>query len=358
MNPALGLLPIAVFILLNACFVEIRLAIVAATMLSLLLDLVFRFVLRTTVFGLMSIVTLVPLLFTFVFALVTQEKFLSPHSFMIICEIWLVCTLFIFRRGKKYIGNSYSKRIDIREKSLLHEIFSTIVLTEYLFTLHLFIVLVYSFFMHSYGLEGLDLAIYVFFPVSIVLVLICYESFMLRSFSTRFLKEEWLPIVNEQGKVIGKVAKSVSLNMKNRFLHPVIRIALICDGAIYLQKRPNDTVFEAGFLDHPFENYILFKHDLNLAARNSIARQLGGEALPFSFLLKYIYENSQTKRLVLFYVSRVKSVDEIKNISMLRGKFWTIKQIEDEIHSNIFGECFLKEFEYMKNTILNPAINE
>lgn len=277
---------------------------------------------------------------------------------MIICEIWLVVCFFLLRKGKRYIANRYFRRIDIREKSLLQETFSTIALAEHLFTLHLFVVLAYSFLIHSYGFNGLDFGVYVLLPVIVVLAVISYESYMLRSLSIRFFKEDWLPIVNEQGQVVGKVAKSVSMKMKNRFLHPVVRIALICDGSIYLQKRPEDSPCEAGLLDHPFEKYMLFKHDINLSARNSITRQLGGESLPYTFQFKYIFENKETKRLVLFYVSLVKSVDEIKNIGMLRGKFWTMKQIDEEINSTIFSECFVREYEYLKNTVLNPVIHE
>lgn len=358
MNPALGFLPIGIFIFLNANSVDLIIALLASTLLSLILDSIFRFVLKTTVFWLMSTVSMIPLVLTFLFAMVAPVKEINAHNYMIICEIWMVMTLFTVRGAKKHIANRYFKRIDIREKSLLQEIFSTMGIAERLFTLHLFVVLAYSFLMQSYGFDGWDFTIYIFAPLTIVVILICYDSFVLRSLSTRIFKEEWLPVVNEQGRVIGKVAKSVSFRMKNRFLHPVIRIALVCDHSIYLQKRPADSPFEPGSLDHPFEKYMLFKHDLNLAARNSIAKQLGGEALPYTFHLKYIYENSETKRLVLFYVSFLNSADEIRNISMLKGKFWTVKQIEAEVHSNIFGECFLREYEYLKSTMLNPAIKE
>ncbi len=358
MNPALGFLPIGVFIFLNANSVSLIMAVLASTMLSLILDSIFRFVLKTTVFWLMSIASMVPLVLTCLFAFISPVKEVNTHNYMIICEIWMVIILFILRGGKKYIANHYFKRIDIREKTLLQEIFSAMGIAERLFTLHLFVVLAYSFLIQSYGFNGWDFAIYVFAPLTVVVILICYESFALRSLSTRFFKEEWLPIVNEQGRVIGKVAKSESFKMKNRFLHPVIRIALVCNRSIYLQKRPEDSPFEPGYLDHPFEKYMLFKHDLNLAARNSIAKQLGGEALPYTFQLKYIYENSETKRLVLFYVSQINSADEVKNISMLKGKFWTVKQIEEEVDSNIFGECFLREYEYLKSTMLSPAMKE
>jgi hypothetical protein len=34
------------------------------------------------------------------------------------------------------------------------------------------------------------------------------------------------------------------------------------------------------------------------------------------------------------------------------GKFWTQKQIEENLNINFFPECFEKEYEYLKNTLL------
>lgn len=357
MNPALGLVPIALFVYLNLHQLEVWKAIGISIIISLLFDLAFRYILKTAVYGLMSIATILSLILVGFFFLLSYSHNVNQHGYMIVCEINLVLLFFVMRKGKKYIG-SYFQRFDMREKNLLYEVFSTITLAQHLFTLHLFAVLIYSFLKHGYGFNAEDLIVYAGIPVLIVFFLVVYESFTIRSFSVRFFKEEWYPVVNEQGKVIGKVAKSVSQRMKNRFLHPVIRIALVCGDSIYLQKRAETSTFEPEYLDNPFEQYMLFKHELNLSARNSISRQLDGESLPFSFQMKYIFENSETKRLVLFYVSKIKSADEIKNIGLLHGKFWTMKQIDHDLHSNIFCECFVREYEYLKNTILNPAIRE
>lgn len=354
MNPALGLIPVVAFMLLNASSFDVRIAFMLSVGISLVIDSYYRIFLKTPIFSILTAINITTLFVTFIVALFLQDKIQKAQTYVIFSEICFVIALFTAKHSKKYIGSHYFNRVDIREKNLLREIFSTISFCEHLFTFHLFIVLLYMLKWRETAIP-INSIIYFHLPAAILLFLIAYKSYMLRSFSTRFLKEEWLPIVNEQGRVIGKVARSVSVKMKNRFLHPIVRIALVCDGMIYLQKRPEDCTFEPELLDHPFEKYILFKHDLNLAARNSIANQLGDASLPLSFQLKYIFENDQTKRLVLFYVSRVNSVSEIKNIQMLKGKFWTIKQIDDEIHSHIFGECFLREYEYMKNTILNPA---
>ena len=50
--------------------------------------------------------------------------------------------------------------------------------------------------------------------------------------------EEWLPIVDEKGNIIGKAPRSVCHKDKT-LLHPVVHVHIFNDkGQLYLQKRP------------------------------------------------------------------------------------------------------------------------
>ncbi len=358
MNPALGFLPIALLPMGSLLDVDSQWLFIAAIASSIGIDVYCRKVLQTQIFSIITVASVISLLLAMAFYLSLGHRFEQAWAYVVFCEVSLVLLLFAVRQSKKYIGTHYFFRSDMREKSLLRDIFTTVSLGECLFTFHLFGVLLYVLNDERFRSVWLDKVVFYGLPVAIVLALGVYGSNILRLASVRLFREEWLPIVNEQGNVIGKVAKSVSMSMKNRFLHPVVRIALVNDGAIYLQKRCECSTFQPDLLDVPFEKYILFKHDLNLAARNSIAQQLGDVSLPLKFQLKYTYEDSHTKRLVLFYVARLSSPTELACTQRLKGKFWTQKQIEDELHSGIFGECFLREYEFMKQTLLNPICQE
>lgn len=358
MNPALGFLPIALLPMGSLLDVDSQWLFIAAIASSIGIDVYCRKVLQTQIFSIITVASVISLLLAMAFYLSLGHRFEQAWAYVVFCEVSLVLLLFAVRQSKKYIGTHYFSRSDMREKSLLRDIFTTVSLGECLFTFHLFGVLLYVLNDERFRSVWLDKVVFYGLPVAIVVALGVYGSNILRLASVRLFREEWLPIVNEQGNVIGKVAKSVSMSMKNRFLHPVVRIALVNDGAIYLQKRCECSTFQPDLLDVPFEKYILFKHDLNLAARNSIAQQLGDVSLPLKFQLKYTYEDSHTKRLVLFYVARLSSPTELACTQRLKGKFWTQKQIEDELHSGIFGECFLREYEFMKQTLLNPICQE
>jgi hypothetical protein len=192
-------------------------------------------------------------------------------------------------------------------------------------------------------------------PIIILLSIGIYQTLKVRAIVSKLKKEEWIPIVTEEGKVTGKICKNVSTNMKNRFMHPVIRVALISGTKVYLQERPLNEMLNPEKLDHPFEKYMLFNQEINLAARNCIQGMIGNElVLSLKFVLKYVFENENTKRLNFLFTARIEDEDSIKRTGKMKGKFWSIKQINKGFADEIFSECFELEFEYLKNMILLP----
>jgi len=69
-------------------------------------------------------------------------------------------------------------------------------------------------------------------------------------------------------------------------------------GSIYLQERDRTRLLNPGMLDYPFEKYMQYNDEIDETVRRSISQECGSNALPLQFLLKYIFENETTKRLV------------------------------------------------------------
>jgi hypothetical protein len=93
-------------------------------------------------------------------------------------------------------------------------------------------------------------------------------------------------------------------------------------------------------------------HDINEAILNLVKKEIGTKDIPLRFLLKYIFENKSTKRLIFLYVSIIDDEEKFNCLELKDGKLWTEKQIEENRNSNIFSECFELEFVYLKNTVL------
>ena len=95
-----------------------------------------------------------------------------------------------------------------------------------------------------------------------------------------------------------------------------------------------------------------YNHNIDEAINNLIKSEVKTAKMPVRFLLKYVFENEITKRLVFLYVSMIPTEVAFSNLHLKEGKLWTINQIEDNMGSDIFSECFELEFEYLKNTVL------
>jgi hypothetical protein len=265
----------------------------------------------------------------------------------------------LLRVSKTYIAARFFRQKSLTQKMLINEYYHSAIIIQHALTFHIFSIMLYRQFTIGSSFAGAgtaDCIMFIILPVLIILSVGTYQAYKVSAFSAKLNKEEWIPIVTEKGEVTGKVAKSVSLDMKNRFLHPVVRVALISNAKVYLQERPSDNILNPGKLDYPFEKYMLFSHEINLAARNSIHQMIGDElCVSIKFVLKYVFENDNTKRLNFLFVTNVVNEDEIKRNDRMTGKFWTVKQIEESFADEIFGECFELEFEYLKNMILIPS---
>lgn len=344
-NPALGLAPYFVFSFLigniNTLF-----AFFVGFILSIL-PLLFRVKKEIrTLYDVSAWSFVISLLGLFIFV----PNFHPQFSF-IFAEITLVSTLMIFRLSRKSFIKTLSKSNDGEQKYFLRESFHVAFQAQYALTFHLIFILGFRvFFITRFPI--IDIVVELNLFQLILATLIILEALRIRLLNKRLESEEWLPVVNESGVVQGRIAKSVSVNMKNKFLHPLVRVVLLYDGKIFLKERDRTRLLDPNKLDYPFEKYMKYQHGIDDALKNLIKSEVKSGKMPLRFLLKYVFENENTKRLIFLYVSMISTEKEFKDLELQEGKLWTTKQIEENIGSGIFSECFELEYEYLKNTVL------
>lgn len=356
-NPSLGLLASILYIALFTATSNTGYSLIIAVLFAGTADIILRFYTKSNACGLMFILNFLALFMTLILWYILHKTTIPELMYLVFFEVMFVSLLFITRLGKTYINMYLGKKQSIIQKTFLGEFYEVAKLTQYGLTLHLFVLLIYQLVQRDLASSLLNDIFYIAIPLTILSSIIVYEEIKTRNIVKQLRKEEWLPIVNESGEVTGRIAKSVSSKMKKRFMHPMVRIALIHNGDIYIQKRASNNSIDPSTYDHPFEKLMLFNHEINISVRNSISRALNMQELPFTFLLKYVFENEDVKRLVFLFVSRIENEEQLKSISLLDGKFWTPKQIEQSLlEDNIFSECFQLEYEYLKNTVIQADI--
>jgi hypothetical protein len=342
-NPALGVMPMFLFSIL-VLLVDTRMAVSA----SLLLSISALFVVKRPIrlmhdISLVTFTVALPLSFTLFTSLPLLNRF-------VIVEVIFVLLLVVARLSRERTIVRVARSGDLVLKNGLKGSFRVAFITRYGLLLHL--LLLFALFLFNADGSLLSHTVFVVIACQVILLLVMlFESTRLHILGKKLYREEWLPVVTERGDVTGRVAKSITKELKNWFMHPVVRVVLLHDGKIYLKERDASCLLNPGRLDYPFEKYLKFNHAIDEAARNSLGRECGERELPLRFLLKYTFENDATKRLIFLYVAHVTDEETFNSLQLDGGKLWTLAQIEDNMQSGLFSECFEQEFEYLKNTL-------
>lgn len=353
-NQMLGLLPLFVFLLMVDHY-----SYLISFMLSLLFSIFNLFVylrsFRRGVYQFGLLVGTAVLIVYSVFLSLQIEALLYSYA-SIIVEAILVSIMIIIGIFKSYIYKRFSsihisafKAKDL--KNALDEFFFVLLILQNVLTLHFMFYVVYEIVLFSQGYPVNS----AFWSEKMMLILVftiaSYESVRLFWINRILADESWLPILDENRKVTGQIAASVSREMGKKLYHPIVRVLVVCDNMLYLKKQPSTVVVSPNKFDLPFLKYIHFHQTIDAAAKESIdtAAYTQG-AVPY-FLLNYDFENIKVKYFVSLFVIRL-STEQFSRAEHLNGKLWTAKQIEENIGKGVFSEYLEQEYDYLKHTVL------
>jgi len=354
-NQAVGLIPLLLFMFLNNYFsylVSFGICI-GFFVISIVLFHILR---KDKSYQFMLLPAAATLSLFTIFLLFRIEPVLFKHS-PVILEVLLVVVLAFIGFFKRTIlrrvrdsKNPPYKRAMLR--TTLNEFYFLVQLVQNLYTFHLFIILFYTILPDTMKNDGVMHFLYRELGWLIGIFVIIYEQIRLSMMKGRLKKELWLPVLNDKGKVIGCIARSVSRSVPKKYFHPVVRIAVIYNGMLYLVKR-NSTDYESSdLLDYPFQGDVLFRHTIDDAVKKTMGKLADNKNLSPRLMIRYTYEDEKVKQLVSLYTICIRSEKIMDKLKTANGKLWTAKQIEENMNSGIFSGYFKEEFPYLQKTIL------
>ncbi len=158
-------------------------------------------------------------------------------------------------------------------------------------------------------------------------------------------KSEILPIVNEDGIVIGKENRSVCHN-RTFILHPVIHIHILNSNKLFLQKRSFEKKIQPGKWDTSVGGHITYGDDVETSAYREAEEELGiVNELELIPIMEYIWESAVEREYIHVFKCFYSGSISIDNSEVIDGKYWSRKEIEKSLNKNIFTPNF--EYEYM-----------
>lgn len=352
-NPVIGISPLFLFAILvisgmaeKAVDISLAFSIFVLFVCSWLAEKrIYQFFILPTLLALMifnSLYLLIP----------AGTLHLFPIAFMQLS--FLVCLIImklLEKRIHRFVDNNLKISLKISTKPALQLFFFVSKLFFVFIPVHLIITLLHRNFYTGADAELHILIIRSLFPFLILIIGIT-EYFNLKWMGKQIREERFVPVVDDNSRVVGHIALSESLAHHNKFLHPLVRIVLMYDGKLYLKERPADYPFEPCTVCLPLEDYVNYGENVQDAATRLLKKHFGKVKLNPRFTLKYVHDTADRKTLNYLYLLSLEN-DKILKMKYLKGgKLWTEQQIMDNLGKKYFSNAFETEFEYIQSTIL------
>lgn len=163
----------------------------------------------------------------------------------------------------------------------------------------------------------------------------------------QFSEEEQLPAVDESGKVLGRVPRSVCHN-GSKVLHPVVHLHVFNKtGGIYLQKRPMNKLIQPGKWDTAVGGHIAFGEDLETSLKREAWEEIGLKQFSAKLLKSYVWESDVERELVYVFSTNDFQGIHLHTDEVEEGRFWTRKQIAQNMGKGVFTPNFEHEYQLL-----------
>jgi isopentenyldiphosphate isomerase len=165
--------------------------------------------------------------------------------------------------------------------------------------------------------------------------------------------EEWLPLVDEQGGVIGKAPRS-ACHRGEKLLHPVVHLHVLnSQKHIYLQKRPLNKLVQPGKWDTAVGGHISAGETLETALKREAWEEIGLEKFSSRLVKTYRWDSDLESELVYVFVSYDFKGIHLHSDEVEEGRFWTPKQIDSNAGQGVFTPNFEFEYQLLKKEIFS-----
>ena len=351
-NQAIGVSPLLLSMILDL-YVSHVLSFVVGLLLTLSLLGVFHLFVKKDIYQFLLLPVLATYICYSVFLFFDIAATLDVYS-PLIGEVLLVSILGFagfFKRSLLSRIRNLQRPHQVLFRITLTEAFFVAEILQTLYTLYLFALLLYTHLPEaSFREAGFVRIFYHYAGALIGISVICYEEIRLYLMHRKLKTEIWLPVLNNKGRVVGKAPYSEGKKARRKYCHPVVRIAVVYKGMLYLSKRAGDAVVSADLLDHPFHRHVLFHHSTDGTVQDSIGQLREDASCKPHYMIHYTFKNDKVNQLVYLYAISLQTEEQLQ--SLAGGKLWTSAQIMANLDANIFSEYFCKEFSYLQNTVL------
>lgn len=156
--------------------------------------------------------------------------------------------------------------------------------------------------------------------------------------------DEFFPLVNEQGEVIGKATRFVC-HSGSFLLHPVVHLYVFnTAGQLYLQKRSMDKDVQPDKWDTSAGGHVDYGETVQEALYREVQEELGITDFEPVFAFRYPFRSVVEFELVNSYYTIYDGLITPDETEISEGRFWDRQEIYSCLGKTIFTPNFEEEF--------------
>lgn len=177
------------------------------------------------------------------------------------------------------------------------------------------------------------------------------QRFQLKKQQSSLIDEEWLPLVNNEGQIIGKAPRS-ACHKGEKVLHPVVHLHVLNNAKhLFLQKRPMNKLVQPGKWDTAVGGHISYGEDLETALKREAFEEIGLENFSAKHVTTYKWESDIEAELVYVFVTYDYKNIRIYSDEVEEGKFWSPNQLKRNMGKEVFTPNFEYEYQMLKGKV-------
>lgn len=185
-----------------------------------------------------------------------------------------------------------------------------------------------------------------FYAIFVLYVL--WEWLAKKNQTRKLSREEWLPLVNREGQIIGKAPRSLCHKDKN-LLHPVVHMHVFNQkGELLLQKRADHKETQPGKWDSAVGGHVGWGESLKQALSRETLEEIGLRDFQERFLGTYLYESETEAELSYLFVTQANGPFVFDPLEISEGRFFKRKELEQLLHTELITTNLKQEFTLIK----------
>ena len=192
--------------------------------------------------------------------------------------------------------------------------------------------------------------------ISTALFYILIAAYFAAEFLIKYLKNkntEYLPIVDEEGKLLGKASRK-QCHADPKLMYPVVRLHIFNpEGKILLQRRSLKSDIEPGKWDAAVAGHVHYGEDIEAALKRECAEEINIDIKEFQLINKRVFNAETSTALMFVFLSVVEEIPRANKNEVEEIDFFTISEIQPLISNNKASIGLAQEYEMLKAIKVN-----